>query len=300
MLIYNIQYPMATVLRLGGRVLNSDRSLLDSPDLLAALLSKVVDRIAAVPAALLRMPFNMVTLFGRFNTGLFAAGLICILKNKSRSFFRAENIDADAVAVLFIICFVFFYVFFVDLDSARYVLPLYPVLPFLAGRLLSALFKTKPVYVILFSAVVLHSGYDNVMYLKNRVPEHIDRLSDRLIEKNITYAYSDYGTAYKVISESNEKVLVSPTLLHPTFHDRRPEYTAKVRSADENGYIVNTNIALNAAEQMESSLRSLGVSFQKERLYDYVIYYDISSRVYPEELNLTSRSESMGEVKCGL
>ena len=55
-IIYNVQYPHATLFRMAGRILNLDGSALSDPDLTALVMRQIFWRISTAPESLHRIP----------------------------------------------------------------------------------------------------------------------------------------------------------------------------------------------------------------------------------------------------
>ncbi|HPM42235.1 MAG TPA: hypothetical protein PLV52_00160, partial [Candidatus Omnitrophota bacterium] len=112
------------------------------------------------------------------------------------------------------------------------------------------------------------------------------KVSDWLGSNGIAWAFSDYDSAYAIVFDSKERIMASPTLFHPKFADRRPEYTEKVRGSGDFAYIINKDRYPESAPAVAKKLKSLGVDFRVKTIEDFCVYYVLSKRVYPEELSL--------------
>jgi hypothetical protein len=88
--------------------------------------------------------------------------------------------------------------------------------------------------------------------------------------------------------DSKEEIVISPTLYHPTFSDRYPEFTETVRAAPSAAFIVDDSRDSCAGPELEKGLARLGVRFKKSAAAEFRVYSDFSRKVFPEELSLTA------------
>jgi hypothetical protein len=85
--------------------------------------------------------------------------------------------------------------------------------------------------------------------------------------------------------ESKEEVLLSPTIFSPDFSDRYPEYTRKVRMAENPVYVITHAMYPDLTTVMEKQLASLKINYKKDVLGEFSIYHAFSRKVYPEEFD---------------
>lgn len=286
-IIYNFQYPWATLFRLAGRILDIDRSVLSSPDLKAIIMERILWRIKTIPVFLAHIPSMLFSLLGIINAAIFFIAIYRIFKKKFLCFSTNKETAQINILIIYIFWFVIFCLLLVGKEAIRYMVPLYVVLPIVVGRLLSDIkIKSRVISLVLLCAMLCYNAYGNTYGYLNREVHHYPELAKRLMSKNLLYGYSDYWTAYPVIFESNEKVLLSPTLFHPTFSDRRPEYTVKVRDAKNIAFILDRNTHYQAIIEIEKQLKNLHINYVKDTFKEFVIYYNFSQPIYPEKLNL--------------
>jgi hypothetical protein len=285
-LLYNFQHPAAFVYRFGGRILDLDRSFLSSGDKAGVIFEKIKWRVSTMPDSLLRIPRLLLPLMGAAETPFGSAcvsyifvPLIYWISFVYAFFARIrQKIRPLDVCIVFAVVFVLFYVCLVGEDHARYMLPLYTVIPVFLGVFF---LKIKEKSVFLFSALVLLiltvNIAGNVKMLMSG-PVSFSGVVNFLSEKDITKGYSDYSTSYGIIFESGEKIIISPTLLTDRF-DRYPEYTKEVNSARNVAYIFKK--AGGSWEPFEKRLEEERVRFNKEDIDTYIIYWDLSERIFP-------------------
>jgi len=284
-IIYEFQYPAAILERIGGRILALDRSVLTVPNVAAVVGQRILWRMSTAPVSLSRMPALLNSLIGVANAALFYAALLLIMKKDFFGFLKDRRIDPMSVLALFAFWFAVFHILLVGENKAKYMLPLYAVIPLFTGWLLLEIrAKSYFVYAALLTAILVFNSYTIGHSFLNRDVSHYPQLARWLEEKNFRYGYSDYHTAYIVTFDSKENVLISPTLLHPTFSDRHPQYTSLVRNSPDAVYILRSDDAGAAGLRMEALLRRLAVGFKKDVLEEFLIYHSFSRKIYPEEL----------------
>lgn len=264
-IIYNFQYPLASFFRIGGRILDLDRSILSSPDLKGIIARKILWRISTIPTSLVRIPILFLSLTGVINTGIFFIAIFWIFKKDFMNFLKNKKMGNMNILIIYVFWFIVFYSTLVGENATRYIVPLYAAFPLLVGKLLSDIrIKSNVISLILLGAMLFYNGYSNVHAFLNKKVYHFPELAKWLESKKFLYGYSDWRIAYPVIFESNEKVLISPTLFHPTFSDRRPEYTMKVRNVQDTVFILHRDRNFQAIIDIEKRLSELNVSYKKD------------------------------------
>ena len=136
-IIYNIQYLGATLFRMGGRILNLDRNVMDSGSLIEIVTKAVIWRISTIPSSLANIPILFVQLTGWPTVFAFAISLLVVLRKQWSTFFKDVNLNN--IFLIYIICFVIFYVTLIGNQQTRYVVPLYAAYPILVAGALSTL-----------------------------------------------------------------------------------------------------------------------------------------------------------------
>jgi hypothetical protein len=77
---------------------------------------------------------------------------------------------------------------------------------------------------------------------------------------------------------------LSPTLRHATYYDRWPRQTVEVSKREDAVFIVDVRLWPRVAARFDQRLRELGVSCQRSAVSEFVVYWDFSRKVLPEEL----------------
>jgi hypothetical protein len=103
------------------------------------------------------------------------------------------------------------------------------------------------------------------------------------------YGYSTYWVSYRLAFLSHETVILSPQLpykatLAYTPSDRYPAYKIAVDAAYR-PVLVSANLRTLDAAIVER-LAAAEISYQRESIGPYTIFYDLSRKVSPEALGL--------------
>lgn len=284
--IYNTQYPHATLFRMFGRILNLDKSALSSPDMLALVMKQIFWRISTVPESLYRIPRLISELISFPGMLLFLASAVIVLYGWLRRAFENKRTDGIGVVLLYVFWFVTFYALLVGENASRYMIPLVIVSPLLIGSALSRISKQTGTFLMMllvgsllyYNISTVRSSYDAYN------PGRYIRLTDWLVKNGQMRGYSDYDTAYIAEIESLGKVTLSPTLYHPTFSDRWPDETKVVRGSDNVCYIIDGRRALGAIDTFEDNLARLGLPFVKDKVDVFTVYCGIPGAIRPEDL----------------
>jgi hypothetical protein len=284
-IIYNIQYLGATLFRMGGRILNLDRNVMDSGSLIEIVTKAVIWRISTIPSSLANIPILFVQLTGWPTVFAFAISLLVVLRKQWSTFFKDVNLNN--IFLIYIICFVIFYVTLIGNQQTRYVVPLYAAYPILVAGALSTLEgKLKNCLLILIIFALSINLYDSIQILASQKDNGSNATKEYLLSQNIRYGFSDYHTAYTLIFDSEEKLLISPTLYHPTFDDRRPEYTHEVRNARDYAYIIHGEYYPRSLQVIERQFAQQHIHFKRIKIGEFTIYHALSRSIYPEDLML--------------
>ncbi len=116
----------------------------------------------------------------------------------------------------------------------------------------------------------------------------IGELMSFLDERDIRVGYTNYWVAYPLAFQSSEELIFLPRLPYHedfryTFRDDRYEpYRQIVESSDRIGYITTNHLALNNC--LRDHFGNLGVTFSEHEIGDYLIFFDLSRDVRPEEM----------------
>ncbi len=115
-------------------------------------------------------------------------------------------------------------------------------------------------------------------------------LENFLLSENEYYGFSNYWISYPLAFISDEKIISVPKLpyhqdLRYTARDNRiTEYNDLIEAADTYFYLTSNNARLD--DLLVSSLNKNDVSFLQKTIGDYLIFYNLSKKIAPEELGI--------------
>jgi hypothetical protein len=129
--------------------------------------------------------------------------------------------------------------------------------------------------------------FDSVTQIDHRYDQ---QLIDFLKENGEYWGYTNYWVSYPLAFHSNEQMVFIPRLpyhqdLRYTARDNRYEpYDQIVQHSDRTAYITTNNPNLD--QQIRLGLVSKGVDWQEARIGDYLVYFQLSQNVHPDEIGL--------------
>jgi hypothetical protein len=106
--------------------------------------------------------------------------------------------------------------------------------------------------------------------------------------------YATYWAAYRLIFLSHEQIILSPQLpflnsLIKTGTDRYPDYTAAVDAAERPVYVTANLPTLDSV--IAERLTSRSISYARQAIGPYTIFFNLSARVTPVELGFHDLGE---------
>jgi hypothetical protein len=284
---YAAANPGASFARFAGRVLDIDRAAVagkDFPALRELILRQAAWRISTIPVALMRVPSMLLNGMGVWFSLL--SGIACIWGLREVWVdIRARCLRIWSVFFIWMIFYIVFYACFVGEISSRFVFPLYVVLPFFIAKMLGEFPERLMIvsWAAVFLMLIAHGAgiAANTAGIKSA---HVREVAKYLKDNNYGFGYSDYWGAYPVIFESNEEVLISPTLIDPKNCDRYPLYTESVRAAGRICLITHSRMPGSVTAGIESYLKEQGISFTTQRIQEFIVYGDFSRKIDIEEM----------------
>lgn len=189
--------------------------------------------------------------------------------------------------------------------SGRYFLPITVMATVIAGGLVADDSDWFPRWLkwVLFSIVIAYqlssnlyttfrseTGFSTQFDAVARINhEYDDELMEFLNRVEATRGYTNYWVAYPLAFKSAEELVFVPRLpyhqdLRYTPRDNRyAPYNSIVEASDHVAYITTNNPELD--QRIRSGMRKLGVTWQERMIGDYQIFYQISERVEPGEID---------------
>ena len=190
--------------------------------------------------------------------------------------------------------------------SGRYFVPVYWCFALAGGAVISALKIPRTWKTILIALVVVYQGWGTVDCVLRNPPglttqffaptvydhSHYPELIAFLEREGETRGYSTYWISYPLAFRSQEELIFAPALpYHPDLSyaegdDRYPKYSELAAQSEKAAYIALRGSNLEAYLQTQFNLRDIG--WKKENIGDFVVFYDLSEKIEPEEIGLGS------------
>lgn len=191
--------------------------------------------------------------------------------------------------------------------SGRYFLPLYVPLAIFTAMLLQRICKQNVTLAGLILIALLGYNVGGTWWAAATQPPGIttqfdpvtwidhtrdQELIDFLVEHDETRGYTTYWVQTPIAFLSQERIISAARL---PYHlnlgytprdDRYSPYTQAVRAASRAFYITVNHPPLD--ELIRTRLAALGVTFGEQTIGNYHVFYDLSRKVEPEELGITS------------
>ena len=188
--------------------------------------------------------------------------------------------------------------------SGRYFLPMIVPLALLAGFTFSKA-KVKRIFKVVILLVVLVYHLIGTLSCLKTIPPGIttqffsitildhsvdQELIDFLIDQDEPYGYSNYWVAYPIAFQSDEEVIFVPRLpYHLDFRyterdSRIEEYEERVAESEKAAFITTNNPGLD--EYLTIQFERLEISWKYKEIANYHIFYDLSERVFPQDIDL--------------
>lgn len=187
-------------------------------------------------------------------------------------------------------------------SSGRYYLPLYTPLLIFAGVALAALHQRHPRLAIGLLGLVLafnllatflalwqgQPGFTAQMSPARQFDNWHDQDLIAFLEEHGPYGYSHHWITYKIAFLSDEQVILAAQLpyhSHMRYNprdDRYPLYSQQVAASDRPVYVTFQEPYLDRL--LRPSFAALGVSYREQDIGPYRVFYDLSARVEPWQL----------------
>ncbi len=204
-------------------------------------------------------------------------------------------------SILAIIFIGFVFTSFGTDPTGRYFLPFNIILAIVGGEFIRIVIKKRAIQVLIVGIVglyncfgVVNCAWQNPLGLttqfdpKTNVDKSkMEELISFLEETGEHYGYTNYWVAYPLAFQSKETIIYIPALpYHQDLHysnrdDRYPPYAEMVKNAKKIAYITSRNPQLEI--HLVSMFHERGVSYKTKHIGDYLIYYDLSNRVDPND-----------------
>jgi hypothetical protein len=295
MLIYNIESPFATLLRLGSRVLNVSRDEALGPGTgVTTAAGWIVHYLSGFPARLPAILGNLGPLLG-----LKAAGgtvLACTIGAVSTlSLWRNVRPEGHSAAgeplarfCAWLVPTVLLFAWVTGLNRPRHLLPLYSVLPLGFAAFYGRIRVARPwaARAILILLLVI-AGWDLVEAAPVPAGARVARLIQIAEQLEIRGMYTDYDTAYQVMFASREAILASPTAwAESVISDRTPKITRQVDLLPNPAYVFGRGSA--EAASFAQGLARRNISFTRHTAGPFELFTGLSMPVRSKMLPIGS------------
>lgn len=199
-------------------------------------------------------------------------------------------------AETWIICYLFIFIILYSVSPyaggcPRFLLPLYPFIPISIALFLNWLWERRRIQrAISISLLVLLLSiglrYDVSLAKSNEVIDGKIRTSGKLAsqvvkflnDQDIKYIYTTYFLKWRIIFESNERIIASHHH-HGTLH-RYPLYEKIVERAENFAYVFH--IEDPSCKYLEEYLKENEIQYEKEVIDGVAVYYNFSEEVRPD------------------
>lgn len=169
---------------------------------------------------------------------------------------------------------------YASLGGAKYLFPLYGVLPALLARYTVWLKRVAGVgasLLVMLLILGLHAqevARDLVNsfepgYLEEQNRPPTSALADFLRARGISRVYAHFTLSLKLTFDTREKIVAADW-----YGFRNPRYLEEVERSERVALLTHTGFRLPDPNTLEENLRALGGSFRKQELDGFVVFYD--------------------------
>jgi 4-amino-4-deoxy-L-arabinose transferase-like glycosyltransferase len=181
----------------------------------------------------------------------------------------------------------------------RYITPLYTAMPILLARFIAHLFHSperRRLAMALLSVVLLTNLWSNVaidhvdamrsVFENVPLPASNKALMDFLDSEGIRYVYTNHWIGFRLMFETQERVVTFdyPDSLYGM--DRLPQYGHQVETAQVPPAYILFNPGWKQTPPLEKKFQGLGVNYEKKAFppLEYIVYHRLSRKVHPSEV----------------
>lgn len=180
---------------------------------------------------------------------------------------------------------------------ARYLMPLYSVVPILLAAFIWRLRSfSRPLAVTLVALVLTVNLWSNLsvdpvdtmrcVFENVPLPASNKALIDFLDSEGVRYVYTNHWIGFRLMFETRERVVTFdyPDSLYGM--DRLPEYGHQVEAAKVPPAYILFNPGWKQMPPLEKKFQELGVHYEKKAFppLEYIVYYRLSRKVHPSEV----------------
>ncbi len=209
-----------------------------------------------------------------------------IIKKIIIDLFRLKNTrissrqSLELIMIIYIVLFFFSYALS-GFSDTQHLLPVYPFFAILIGVSLSSLLNRQRFIAYLLILLLFTSSMISYVRIVNADDsENVDQVVNVLNENKIEFAYAEYFTQWKIIFQTDEKIIVSCNGLCPC-GNRYPAYDKLVREQENPAIIMNDGSVLN--DKLANYLMEANITFKSVNVQNKTIYFSFSRKVIPSD-----------------
>jgi hypothetical protein len=192
---------------------------------------------------------------------------------------RPNEISKDAFIIIFLLLFPFFD-YWSGFADTRHLIPMYPMIMIILALFLFDI-KNKTLFNSLLGVLLLITMIGNAHFINTDFDYDTTELIRFMEENNMTRAYTSYSLKWKLIYNSNEKIIAScEGLCKEPFE--YPIYESILRA--EKKYSIVTNSYENYDKFIESYLINKNIPYKKMSIGKKNVYYDFNADVRPADI----------------
>lgn len=223
--------------------------------------------------------------------------------------------SAERFLLVYVLCFAAIFIgsaFGTD-ATGRYLLPLIPPFSILAAIWLYTLWKRRQIIgCTLLGSLLLFEGLGNAAAMATVPPgltsqfdpvndftnAYDQQVIDFLLAHDATLGYGTYWVTFRLAFLSGERLILDAwlpnkvSLLYTPVDRRYPLYTQQVEAAEHPVYVTANVPFLDTI--LVQKLNQAGVSYRQQTIGPYMVYYDLSRKITPDELGLYSLGKAAG------
>lgn len=298
MLIYNIVFPFATLLRLGSRVLEVSRSEALSTGINPLpMLGWIKRYVMSAPGSLWDIFWNLGALMGLKGTsGAVLSWTILTVTTLALGYRKKHDFSSPSTETLgrwlaWLVPGILLFAWGAGLNRSRHLVPLYSVLPIGLAALYDQLARYRPWVARASLALMLFGSSVNLIQAASSPSgENVIPLIQAVQQMETQGFYADYYISYQTMFASREAILASPTAWTSggvgVVADRTPEVTRQVDQLAAPGYVFWHGSP--QAEWFAGGLARRGIRFVRHLTGEFEIFIGLSEPIRSDALPIQS------------
>jgi hypothetical protein len=294
LLVHNLLFPFATLLRLGSRVLEVSRQdALQASWSVALPFGWLMDHAGHLPGRLPALLGDVGPLLGlTISGGAVIGGAILVITAAALWRTRASSDPGggDAPFGIWLACLmpaILLFAWLTGLNRPRHLVPLYSVVPIgLSGVCAQIRMASPRLARFAVAAVLLGAGADIIAAAATPSTTSVEELHHALRARGIRAVYTDYWITYPLMFTSRETVLATPTgWADGPVSDRTPEITHQVDRLTSPAYVFLRSRP--EADWFAQGLQRRDVAFRRVAIAEFDVFTDLSTSVRSASLPVT-------------